>query len=132
MWRSSPQSPSSPSGSTRRAGGFKITGDLTMKGVTKEVVLDAEPLRPAIKDQRGAARTDHGHDEAEPAGLRHHLEPALDGGGVVVSDEVSVTIDIELISQPRGEVAPAAASGFGTRSCGANEPPHAGSETAPI
>ena len=38
-------------------GGFKVTGDLTMKGVTKEVVLDVEALRPAIKDQRGTART---------------------------------------------------------------------------
>jgi len=36
-------------------GGFRVTGDLTMKGVTKEVVLDVEPLRPQIKDQRGTA-----------------------------------------------------------------------------
>jgi len=80
-------------------GGFKVTGDLTMKGVTKEVVLDTEPLRPAIKDQRGNSRT----GTTATAKLNRqdfgvNWSRALDGGGVVVSDEVSVTIDIQLIS----------------------------------
>lgn len=80
-------------------GGFKVTGDLTMKGVTKEVVLDVEPLRPAIKDQRGATRT------GTTATVKLNRQEfgvtwsrALDGGGVVVGDEVSITIDVELIS----------------------------------
>ena len=82
-----------------QAGGFKITGDLTMKGVTKEVVLDAEPLRPAIKDQRGAARTGTtATTKLNRQDFGITWSRALDGGGVVVSDEVSVTIDIELIS----------------------------------
>jgi len=82
-----------------QAGGFKITGDLTMKGVTKEVVLDAEPLRPAIKDQRGAARTGTtATTKLNRQDFGVNWSRALDGGGVVVSDEVSVTIDIELIS----------------------------------
>ena len=81
------------------AGGFKITGDLTMKGVTKEVVLDTEPLRPAIKDQRGAARTGTtATTKLNRQDFGITWSRALDGGGVVVSDEVSVTIDIELIS----------------------------------
>jgi polyisoprenoid-binding protein YceI len=82
-------------------GGFKVTGDLTMKGVTKEVVLDVEPLRPAIKDQRGASRT--GTTATTKLNRQDYgvtWSRALDGGGVVVSDEVSVTIDIELISAP--------------------------------
>ena len=79
-------------------GGFKVTGDLTMKGVTKQVVLDVEPLRPAIKDQRGTART----GTAATTKLNRQdfgisWSRTLDGGGVVVSDEVSVTIDIQLI-----------------------------------
>jgi polyisoprenoid-binding protein YceI len=81
------------------AGGFKITGDLTMKGVTKEVVLDAEPLRPAIKDQRGAMRTGTtATTKLNRQDFGVTWSRALDGGGVVVSDEVSVTIDIELIA----------------------------------
>ena len=79
-------------------GGFKVTGDLTMKGVTKEVVLDVEPLRPAIKDQRGNPRT----GTAATTKLNRQdfgitWSRTLDGGGLVVSDEVSVTIDVELI-----------------------------------
>jgi len=80
-------------------GGFKLTGDLTMKGVTKEVVLDVEPLRPQIKDQRGNART----GTAATTKLNRQdfgitWSRTLDGGGLVVSDEVSVTIDVELIA----------------------------------
>ena len=83
------------------AGGFKVTGDLTMTGVTKEVVLDVEPLRPVIKDQRGASRT--GTTATTKLNRQDYgvnWSRALDGGGVVVSDEVSVTIDIQLISPP--------------------------------
>jgi polyisoprenoid-binding protein YceI len=80
-------------------GGFKVTGDLTMRGVTKEAVLDVEPLRPAIKDQRGNART----GTAATTKLNRQdfgvsWSRTLDGGGLVVSDEVAVTIDIELIA----------------------------------
>lgn len=83
------------------AGGFKVTGDLTMKGVTKEVVLDVEPLRPAIKDQRGNARTGTtATTKLNRQDFGVTWSRALDGGGVVVSDDVSVTIDIELISAP--------------------------------
>ena len=82
-------------------GHFSITGDLTMKGVTKEVVLDAEPMRPVIKDQRGASRTGTTATtklNRQDFGLT--WSRTLDGGGVVVGDDVSVTIDIELISAP--------------------------------
>jgi len=82
-------------------GGFKVTGDLTMRGVTKEVVLDVEALRPAIKDQRGATRTGTtatGKINRQDFGV--NWSRALDGGGVVVSDEVSITIDVELFYAP--------------------------------
>lgn len=38
-------------------GRLKVTGDLTMHGVTKEVVLDVEPLSTALKDPNGTLRT---------------------------------------------------------------------------
>ena len=82
-------------------GGYKVTGDLTMKGVTKEVVLDVEPLRPVIKDQRGASRTGTtATTKINRQDFGVNWSRALDGGGVVVSDEVAVTIDVELISAP--------------------------------
>ncbi len=85
-------------------GGFTITGDLTMHGVTKEVVLTAEALRPEIKDQRGNART----GTTATATLNRQdfgitWSRTLDGGGVVVSDEVAVTIDVELMRAPAGK-----------------------------
>lgn len=82
-------------------GGFKVTGDLTMKGVTKEVVLNVEALRPAIKDQRGATRTGTAATTTlnrQDFGITWNR--ALDSGGVVVSDEVAVTIDVELVAAP--------------------------------
>jgi polyisoprenoid-binding protein YceI len=83
------------------AGSFKVTGDLTIRGVTKEVVLDVEPLRPAIKDQRGATRTGTAATtkiNRQDFGVK--WSRMLDGGGVVVSDEVSITIDVELVMPP--------------------------------
>jgi len=79
-------------------GGFKLTGDLTMHGVTKEVVLDVEPLRPEIKDQGGNSRTGTtatGKVNRQDFGVK--WSQSLDGGGVVVSDEVAITLDVELV-----------------------------------
>ncbi len=56
------------------AGKFKVVGDLTIRGVTKEVTLDVEgPSQPLIAQGR-ARRRDRDH-EGEPAGLRRQLEP---------------------------------------------------------
>jgi polyisoprenoid-binding protein YceI len=80
------------------AGGFKVTGDLTMRGVTKEAVLNVEPLQPTIKDQRGNPRTGTtATTKLNRQDFGVNWSRTLDGGGVVVSDEVSVTIDIQLI-----------------------------------
>src|SRR5438445_13270927 len=38
------------------AGHFKVTGDLTLHGVTREVSLDVEGPSPEIKDPRGNIR----------------------------------------------------------------------------
>lgn len=79
------------------AGKFKLVGDLTMRGVTKEVTLDVEgPTQPLIAQGRariGATATlkvnrqDYGVSWSR----------ALDGGGVVVSDEVVITLELELM-----------------------------------
>jgi polyisoprenoid-binding protein YceI len=79
------------------AGKFRLVGDLTMRGVTKEVVLEVEgPTEPftAQGAQRVGAtatttlnRQDYGVSWSR----------ALDGGGVVVSDEVRVTLELALV-----------------------------------
>ena len=80
---------------------FKITGDLTMHGVTKLVTLTAEPLPPAIKDPRGFLRTG---TEAKTKVNRKDFgltfDKVMDNGGALLGDDVDITIDVELIQKP--------------------------------
>ena len=82
------------------AGKFKVTGDLTMRGVTKEVVLDVEGPSPEIKGTRGETRT--GATATTTINRQDFgvsWSRALDGGGMVVSDQVQITIDLELVKK---------------------------------
>lgn len=77
------------------AGHFKLIGDLTIRGTTKEVVLDVEGPSPVTKTQRGIA------SGATATTKINRLEYGLKWNnmieaGPVVSDEVTVTIDLEL------------------------------------
>lgn len=76
--------------------GFKLVGDLTMRGVTKEVTFDVTGPSKVLTDPRGNKRVaasatttinrqDFGVSWNNP----------LDGGGVTVSNEVAITVDIE-------------------------------------
>jgi polyisoprenoid-binding protein YceI len=78
---------------------FKLVGDLTMRGVTKEITLDVEAT-PIIKDMRGETRI--GAQASTRLNRRDYgikWNRTLDAGGVVVSDEVRITLDLELIRQ---------------------------------
>ncbi len=77
-------------------GGYRVTGDLTLHGVTREVVLDVDGLAPAVKDPQGNSRA----GAQATAKLNRQdfgvaWSKSLDGGGVVVGDDVAVTIDVE-------------------------------------
>ena len=80
----------------REGGKLKITGDLTIHGVTKAVVLDVDGPAAEVKGQGGAmiigasattkiSRKDFGM-------VWNRL---LETGGAVVADEVLITLDIE-------------------------------------
>jgi polyisoprenoid-binding protein YceI len=77
------------------AGAFKMVGDLTIRGTTKEVVLDVEGPSPVSKGQRGnlvvgaSATTKIKRLEY---GVKYN---SLVEAGPVVGDEVTVTIDLE-------------------------------------
>lgn len=78
-------------------GKFKLIGDLTMRGVTKEVTLDVEGPSQALV-QQGRARV--GATATTKVNRQDYgvsWSRALDGGGVVVSDEVVITIEMELL-----------------------------------
>ncbi|XXF76721.1 YceI family protein [Myxococcaceae bacterium GXIMD 01537] len=91
------------------AGKLKVAGDLTMHGVTKEVVLDVEGPSKEIKDPWGnskAGATATTKLNRKDFGLGWNK--ALETGGVVVGDEVAVTIDLELTKKPDAAATPAA------------------------
>jgi polyisoprenoid-binding protein YceI len=79
------------------AGKLQITGDLTIHGVTKEVVLDVDGPSAAIKDPWGNQRIG-----ASAATKINRQDFGVSGAPGVVGDEITITIDVELI-QPQAK-----------------------------
>ena len=91
-----------------KRGEFRVIGDLTIRGVTKEVTLDVTGDGSVIKDPWGGERTGfsaRGKINRSDFGLTWNV--ALEAGGVAVSDDVRIEIDVELVKQ--AEVAAGAA-----------------------
>jgi len=85
-------------------GTLKVTGDLTIRGVTKTAVLTATLPKAPIKDPWGLQRT------AVSASTKINRQDfgvawnqKLDSGGVVVGDDVSVSLDVEMIIPPQSK-----------------------------
>lgn len=77
------------------AGRFKLVGDLTIRGNTKEVVLDVEGPSPVMKGPRGVltgATATTTISRKEFGILWNNMIEMMP----VVSDEVAITIDLEL------------------------------------
>lgn len=75
-----------------------IVGDLTIRGVTKPVTLKGE-LGPVVKDPWGNERTAlvaTGKLSREQFGLVWNM--ALEFGGVMVSDEVKLHVEVEAVA----------------------------------
>jgi polyisoprenoid-binding protein YceI len=78
-------------------GKLKLLGDLTIKGVTKPVTLDVEGPTQQIKDIWGSQRI--GATATTTINRRDFnivYNRMLEGGGAVVGDQVSISLDIEL------------------------------------
>ena len=79
---------------------LKVTGDLTLHGVTKVVVLDVEGPSKESKDPWGSLRkgaTATTKINRKDFGLVWNK--ALETGGVVVGDEITITLEIEMIKK---------------------------------
>jgi polyisoprenoid-binding protein YceI len=84
------------------AGHLKITGDLTIHGVTKSVVLDVTAPKSPIKDPWGLQRTAvSGTTKINRQDFGLTYSPMLDNGGLVVGNEVEITLDVEMIVPPK-------------------------------
>jgi polyisoprenoid-binding protein YceI len=84
-------------GATEYEDGYKVTGNLTMHGVTKPVTLEVESVSPEIKDGWGFIRrglTAATRIDRRDFGLTFNMP--MDGGGVVVGDRIDITLDVEL------------------------------------
>ncbi len=82
-------------------GKLKVTGDLSMHGVTKQVVLDVEPLSAPIKDPSGALHMGTSATtrvNRKDFGMNYNA--VLDNGGMMVGDEVAISIDVEIFKKP--------------------------------
>ena len=78
---------------------WKMTGDLTVHGVTKPVVLDVEGSGPPIQvmgnTRAGASAT----TKIKRSDFGLTWNKALETGGVLVGDEVAISIDVEAVKK---------------------------------
>jgi polyisoprenoid-binding protein YceI len=84
--------------------GLKLTGDLTIHGITREVTLDVEGPTTPVKDPWGLTRV--GASATTKINRRDFgltWNQALETGGVLVGDEIKITVDVELVAQADDE-----------------------------
>jgi polyisoprenoid-binding protein YceI len=78
------------------SGKLQVTGDLTMHGVTKEVVLDVDGPSAPIKDPMGPGQ----RIGASASTKVNRQDFGIVGAPGVVGDDVTITIDAELTQGP--------------------------------
>lgn len=79
---------------------LNVVGELTLHGVTKTVTLEVEGLSEELKDPWGNSRiglTATTKIKRKEFGLGWNA--ALEAGGVLVGDDVSITLDVQFIRQ---------------------------------
>lgn len=75
-------------------GKLKITGELAIHGVTKEVVLDTDGPNGPMKDPRG-----NQHMGASATTQISRKDFAVSGAPGGVADDVQITIDVEMVKR---------------------------------
>jgi len=71
---------------------LKVTGDLTIHGVTKEVVLDVDGPSAAMKDPWGNMRRG-----ASATTKISRKDFGVNGAPMAVGDDITITLDVEMI-----------------------------------
>jgi len=81
-------------------GHYRVLGDLTIHGVTKEAVLDVSGSPTPMQDPFGNTKLGGSATtriNRKDFGL--NWSKSLDGGGVMLGDDVDITIDVELVKK---------------------------------
>lgn len=84
----------------KAGGGYLVTGDLTIRDKTKAVTLDVEPLTAELKDPWGGThRGTHATAKINRTDFDLKWNKALESGGVLVAEEVTIDLDVELLKK---------------------------------
>lgn len=81
-------------------GDLKVVGDLAIHGVTKQVVLTVEGPTAEVKDPWGNVKIGASATtkiKRKDFGLTWNA--ALEAGGVLVGDDVNITLDVQFVKQ---------------------------------
>jgi polyisoprenoid-binding protein YceI len=79
-------------------GKLKVTGDLTINAITRQVVLDLDaPVGPVIDTQKREKIGVSGTTKISRKEFGILYNPIMETGGVAVSDDVTIVLEIELI-----------------------------------
>ena len=79
-------------------GALKVSGDLTIHGVTKPVMLTVAPFSRESKDPWGNTRC--GTSASTTINRKDYglvWNQALETGGVAVGEDVNISLDVELV-----------------------------------
>ena len=80
-------------------GRFKLVGDLTMHGVTREVTLDVT-AEGRGKDPWGGERAGYSAvTKVKRSDFGLTWNQVLETGGIAVGDEIKIALDVELVKQ---------------------------------
>jgi polyisoprenoid-binding protein YceI len=80
------------------AGKLRVTGDLTINAITRQVALEVEGPTAPIRDTQGREKI--GVSGTAKVSRKEYgilYNPIMESGGVAVSDEVTIVLEIELI-----------------------------------
>ena len=83
-----------------KPGSLELVGDLTIRDVTKEVILKVEGPTPPVRDPQGNRRV--GAAAATTINRKDfniNYNRLIEAGGVVVGDEVKINIEIEAVEK---------------------------------
>ena len=74
---------------------FKVTGDLTLRGVTKSVVLDVEYAGRTKHPQMGERSGFSAHTSINRKDFGVSFNQVLEAGGVALGEKVDINIEVE-------------------------------------
>jgi polyisoprenoid-binding protein YceI len=84
------------------AGKLKVTGDLTLHGVTKETVLDVDGPTAPVKDPRGSTRRG-----LSATTTISRADYGMTFDSPMIGDQIAIQLDVELVDKAPGPPRPA-------------------------